>query len=162
MRALFTTQLAGMRRTWCANSMAAVSPWTFHALAALVTACPKSTPQTMCTTACFGHLRPARPLWLPSVGPAAPAARTLREWRLSSFKISPMQSIDLRPCPFCAKTRLTVATLDYEHTQFIVVTCSACGAMGPRANITDPTGHAEFLWNQRFGMVLSISPSHRA
>ena len=58
----------------------------------------------------------------------------------------------LRPCPFCANTNLTVARLGYERKQFVVVTCSECGAIGPRANATDPQGHAEFLWNQRFGV----------
>jgi hypothetical protein len=52
--------------------------------------------------------------------------------------------------------------LSHEQTQFVVVTCSGCGAMGPRANVTDPPGHAEFLWNQRFGLVLSIGPLRRA
>jgi hypothetical protein len=71
-------------------------------------------------------------------------------------------SIDLRPCPFCASTRLTVATLGEEQMEFVVVTCTGCRAMGPRANVTDPPGHAEFLWNQRFGLVLSIRPLRRA
>jgi len=73
-----------------------------------------------------------------------------------------MRSIDLRPCPFCASTHLTVATLGDDETQFVVVTCSGCGAMGPRASVTDPAGHAEFLWNQRFGLILSIDPLRRA
>src|SRR5207302_9799139 len=73
----------------------------------------------------------------------------------------PMPSINLRPCPFCASRNLTVATLGSEQTQFVVVTCSGCGAMGPRANVTDPPGRAEFVWNQRFGLVLSIGPLRR-
>ena len=60
--------------------------------------------------------------------------------------------MDLRPCPFCANERLTVATFGNEQTRFVVVTCTECGAMGPRAVSTDPSGHAEHLWNQGFGV----------
>ena len=73
----------------------------------------------------------------------------------------PMPSINLRRCPFCASENLTVATLGFEQSQFVVVMCSGCGTMGPRAEVTDPPGHAEFLWNQRFGLVLSIGPLRR-
>src|SRR5207248_11557414 len=107
-------------------------------------------------------LRTAHLLWQPPIGPAACAARTLRQWRLSFPRQLPMPSINLRPCPFCASANLTVATVGSEQTQFVVVTCSGCGAMGPRANVTDPPGHAEFLWNQRFGLVLSIGPLRRS
>jgi ribosomal protein S27E len=54
---------------------------------------------------------------------------------------------DLSPCPFCANVALTIATFGHEQAQFVVVTCSECGAMGPRASGGDPPGHAEFLWN---------------
>ena len=61
-------------------------------------------------------------------------------------------SSDLRPCPFCANDRLTVATFGNEQVVYTVVTCTECGAMGPRASGDEPPGHAEHLWNQRFGV----------
>src|SRR5437870_65518 len=61
-----------------------------------------------------------------------------------------MATNELRLCPFCANTNLTVATFGNEQTNFIVVACTECGAMGPRATGADPSGHAEHLWNQRF------------
>ena len=70
-------------------------------------------------------------------------------------------TIKLRACPYCASENLSLATLDSNQLQFVAVTCSGCGAMGPRANVTDPAGHAEFLWNQRFGLLLSIGPLRR-
>ena len=56
----------------------------------------------------------------------------------------------LRACPFCANEKLTIAYADSGRT--IVVMCSECKAMGPRASHTDPTGHAELLWNSRYGV----------
>jgi hypothetical protein len=115
----------------------------------------------MCRTVCFRHLGPR----VPRRGRRSDRRRVRQEPCVSGVIVStltPMPSADLRPCPFCASTHLTVATLGHEQTQFVVVACSGCGATGPRANVTDPSGHAEFLWNQRFGVVLSISPSHRA
>lgn len=35
----------------------------------------------------------------------------------------------------------------------IIVMCPECGALGPRADATDPPGHARHLRNQRFGAV---------
>src|SRR5439155_10050129 len=115
----------------------------------------------MCRTVCFRHLGPR----VPCGSRRSDCQRPRQEPCVSCFchlhTLIAMRSIDLRPCPFCANTHLTVATLVHEQTQFVVVTCSGCGAMGPRANVTDPAGHAEFLWNQRFGAVLSIGPLRR-
>ena len=58
---------------------------------------------------------------------------------------------DLRPCPLCANERLAVANVGNDKRRLTVVPCSECGAVGPRANADDPPGHAEHLWNQRFG-----------
>ncbi len=56
----------------------------------------------------------------------------------------------LRPCPFCANASLIVVHADGGRT--IVVMCSECKATGPRATNTDPPGHAEDVWNTRFGV----------
>ena len=60
-----------------------------------------------------------------------------------------MDAIDLRPCPFCANHKLT--TVYASGGRVVIVKCDECGATGPVATGTDPSGHAEFLWNQRYG-----------
>jgi hypothetical protein len=35
----------------------------------------------------------------------------------------------------------------------VAMVCTECGAIGPCASADDPPGHAEYLWNQRFGML---------
>jgi Lar family restriction alleviation protein len=59
---------------------------------------------------------------------------------------------ELRPCPFCANDKPVVVQSEQELADIVVVVCHECGAVGPHATAEDPAGHAEFLWNQRFGM----------
>jgi uncharacterized Zn finger protein len=59
-------------------------------------------------------------------------------------------SEDLRACPFCANEKLTVVYADSGRT--IVVKCNECGAHGPLATNQDPPGHAESMWNLRYGV----------
>jgi hypothetical protein len=71
-------------------------------------------------------------------------------WRFDdNFKMTESNS-DLRPCPFCANDKLTIVHADGGRT--ITVMCSECKATGPRVTHTDPKGHAEHLWNLRYGV----------
>lgn len=54
---------------------------------------------------------------------------------------------DLRPCPSCCSSDLTIATAADEDTVAAVV-CLECGATGPKGSATDPTGQVEHIWNQ--------------
>ena len=77
----------------------------------------------------------------------------LQHWRRST-NVRPLVHPEQLPhalLTFCANDQLTVATFGNEQTQYVVVACSECGAMDPRASTSDPPGHAEHLWNQRFG-----------
>jgi len=62
-----------------------------------------------------------------------------------------MDTGDLRPCPFCDGRQLVVARVTDDDRVSIAVVCLECGASGPRADGDDPPGHAEFLWNSRYG-----------
>ena len=62
-----------------------------------------------------------------------------------------MDTITLRCCPFCANETLTVASVIIEIGEVRCVKCPECGARGPLATGSNPPGHAEFLWNQRYG-----------
>jgi len=117
---------------------------------------------TMCMTVCFAHVRPRVSIGGRQSDPPGLRQELCVRGLCHLHALPPMPNTDLRPCPFCANTQLAVSTLHYEPTQFVVVTCSKCGAIGPRAKVTDPSGHAEFLWNQRFGVVLNIGSSHRS
>jgi len=72
--------------------------------------------------------------------------------RATSEDAGRVETIELRPCPFCAHDAPTVATVGNEQLLFFVVTCGECGAIGPYAANDDPPGHAEHLWNPRFGL----------
>ena len=66
---------------------------------------------------------------------------------------SPVVPADLRRCSFCANAHLTVAAVGHgDKVERIAVVCTECGAFGPMASADDPPGHAEFLWNQRYGV----------
>jgi hypothetical protein len=57
----------------------------------------------------------------------------------------------LRPCPFCAHDEPVLAAFGRDAVERIAVICPECGALGPMATADDPPGHAEHLWNSRFG-----------
>lgn len=59
---------------------------------------------------------------------------------------------DLRRCPFCDSSDLTVATATDDEITTVAVVCLECGATGPKGNASDPPGHVEYMWNQRFGV----------
>ena len=84
-----------------------------------------------CRTICFRHLGPR----VRCGGHRSDRQRTPQDACVSGVchphKLNAMRRINLRTRPFCASTHLTVAMLRHEQTQFVVVTCSGCGAMGP-------------------------------
>jgi hypothetical protein len=63
----------------------------------------------------------------------------------------PMIETALRCCPFCANENLVVVTFGSVAAKSTAVTCPECGALGPRASADDPPGHAQHMWNLRFG-----------
>jgi hypothetical protein len=64
-----------------------------------------------------------------------------------------MDAINLLCCPFCANETLTIASVIIEIDEVPCVKFPECGARGPLATSRDQPGHAEFLWNQRYGSV---------
>jgi hypothetical protein len=62
-----------------------------------------------------------------------------------------MNSTEMRPCPFCANLNLKLVVSPVANAETIVICCSECGASGPISTRADPPGHAEILWNQRYG-----------
>ena len=58
---------------------------------------------------------------------------------------------DLRPCPFCCSSDLTIATATDDEITTVAVVCLECGATGPKGTAADPVEHIAFMWNQRFG-----------
>jgi hypothetical protein len=58
----------------------------------------------------------------------------------------------LRSCTFCADAAPILAAVRRDGVERISVMCAECGAVGPMATADDPSGHAEHLWNQRFGI----------
>ena len=58
---------------------------------------------------------------------------------------------DLRRCPFCYSDNLTIATATDDENATVAVVCLECGATGPKGNASDPPGHVEYMWNQRWG-----------
>ena len=61
------------------------------------------------------------------------------------------QRANLQPCPFCAHRKPKIVVSPQDKVERIRVVCPECGAYGPIATRRDPSGHAEFLWNQRHG-----------
>ena len=60
---------------------------------------------------------------------------------------------ELRRCPFCANEHPSVAAVGRsDKVERVAVVCAECGAFGPMASADDPPGHAEYLWNQRYGV----------
>jgi len=59
---------------------------------------------------------------------------------------------DLRTCPFCAHTAPTLVAMGGGKVERVSVVCPECGAVGPSTTADDPPGHAEYLWNQRYGV----------
>jgi len=62
-----------------------------------------------------------------------------------------MPADDLRPCPFCGHDAPTLVVMGGDHVERVSVVCAECGAVGPMTIADDPPGHAEYLWNQRYG-----------
>jgi hypothetical protein len=62
-----------------------------------------------------------------------------------------MQRDPLRLCPFYANLTLKIVVAPENKREPRRVTCTECGAMGPIAWTGDPPGHAEYLWNLRYG-----------
>jgi len=69
-------------------------------------------------------------------------------------RVVPMDTGDLRPCPFCRYDKPRLALFGNEEAQILVVTCPECGAVGPRSTGDDPPGHAAHLWNQGLGRTI--------
>jgi len=63
-----------------------------------------------------------------------------------------MAAVELRPCPFCGNEKPTVVAMGSGKVERVSVVCSECGAVGPTAAADDPPGHAEYLWNLRYGI----------
>jgi hypothetical protein len=63
-----------------------------------------------------------------------------------------MPDVDLRPCPFCAFGKPTLAALGDDQVERVAVICPECCAVGPTATADDGPGYAEHLWNQRYGL----------
>jgi hypothetical protein len=62
-----------------------------------------------------------------------------------------MPALDLRPCPFCAHEKPTLVMMGSGTVERVSVVCPECGTDGPSTTADEPPGHAEYLWNQRYG-----------
>jgi hypothetical protein len=103
-------------------------------------------------------LVPLNPVSGPTKSPTH--GRACRFWQAPSFAPAGyplrMDTIDLRPCPFCANDTLIVAPVIIEIGEVRCVKCPECSARSAvqaarwRPAMTSP-GHAEFLWDQRYG-----------
>ena len=58
---------------------------------------------------------------------------------------------DLRPCPFCSSSDLTIATATDDDITTVAVVCLECGATGPKGTGDDPPANIQHMWNQRYG-----------
>jgi len=58
---------------------------------------------------------------------------------------------DLRPCPFCGHDAPTLVVMGNEKVERVSVVYTECGYAGPMTTEDDPSGHAKYLWNQRYG-----------
>jgi hypothetical protein len=58
---------------------------------------------------------------------------------------------DLRSCPFRADEKPVLSAGGWIRVEAVAAICPKCGALGPMATGDDPPGHAERLWNSRFG-----------
>ena len=57
-----------------------------------------------------------------------------------------MSAIDL-----CGNEKPTPVAMGGDTIKRVSVVCTECGAVGPTAAADDPLGHAEYLWNLRYG-----------
>jgi len=80
----------------------------------------------------------------------SPRLLAVRNSRLSGGTLS-AESADLRRCPFCAHEMLTLVAMGGDKVERVSVVCAECGDVGPMTTADDPPGHAEYLWNQRYG-----------
>ena len=46
---------------------------------------------------------------------------------------------------------LTLVAMGGDKAERVSVVCAECGDVGPMTTADDPPGHAEYLWNQRYG-----------
>ena len=70
---------------------------------------------------------------------------------LGHSRYASSMTTDLRPCPFCCSSDLTIATATDGEITTVAIVCLECGSTGPKGTGGDPPGHVEFMWNQRFG-----------
>jgi hypothetical protein len=58
---------------------------------------------------------------------------------------------DLRSCPFCDSSDLTIAKATDDEITTVAIVCLECGATGPKGTAADSVAHVEHMWNQGSG-----------